>query len=206
MQKMVTIFIEKWGYFGIFFLIALENIFPPIPSEVILTFTGFFTTCSNLDFIMAFIFSVLGALFGAIILYILGNLISSKKIENIFSGKLGKILRLKPENIEKANKWFYKKGSSTVFFCRFIPIVRSLISIPAGMSRMRLSKFITYTFFGTLIWNFILMYVGKIMGDNWEVASGIISRYSNYLLYLLVLGLLGFIIFKKTKKNKKMQD
>lgn len=198
MQEMVTIFIEKWGYFGVFFLIALENIFPPIPSEVILTFTGFFTTCSNLNFVLALIFSVLGSVFGAIVLYIFGTAFSKKRI--------GKILKIQPQNIDKAYEWFNKKGNSTVFFCRFIPIVRSLISIPAGISKMRFTKFIIYTFFGTFIWNFILIYIGKITGDNWENISSVISKFSDYILVIIVVILFFLVMIKNKKINKKIKN
>ena len=134
MQEMVLSIMEQFGYFGVFFLIAVENIFPPIPSEVILLFGGFMTTFTKLSVVGVIIAATLGSLLGAIVLYFIGKILNKERLKRIVSGKIGKVLRLKESDIDKADHWFDTKGNKTVFFCRFIPIVRSLISIPAGMS------------------------------------------------------------------------
>ena len=148
MQELIIQTIENWGYIGVFLLIAVENIFPPIPSEVILAFGGFATAKTNLTLIGVIIAATLGSTFGALVLYFIGRLLNKDRLEKIVSGKIGKVLRLKPEDIEKANKWFETKGQKTVFICRFIPIVRSLISVPAGMSKMGMPRFLIYTILG----------------------------------------------------------
>ena len=142
MQEFIIEMMNNFGYFGIFFLIALENVFPPIPSEVILLFGGFMTTYTKLNIAIVIIAATLGSLLGAIVLYYIGKILNKERLKKIVSGKIGKILRLKEEDIEKADIWFDTKGQKTVFFCRFIPIVRSLISIPAGMSEMKMQKFL----------------------------------------------------------------
>ena len=147
MEEMILSIMNQFGYIGVLLLIAIENVFPPIPSEVILLFGGFMTTYTELNVIGMIIFSTLGSLIGAIVLYYIGKILNKERLKKIVSGKVGKILRLKNEDIEKADHWFDTKGNKTVFFCRFIPIVRSLISIPAGMSEMPMLKFLIYTTF-----------------------------------------------------------
>ncbi|NLA33819.1 MAG: DedA family protein, partial [Tenericutes bacterium] len=150
---------NKFGYFGVLFLIAIENIFPPIPSEVILTYGGFMTQrpTSTLEISGVIFFATIGSLIGALILYYIGKLLNKETLIKIISSKSGKLLCLKPRDIEKANEWFENQGNKTVFFCRFIPILRSLISIPAGMSNMKFSKFLFYTIVGSIGWNAILV-------------------------------------------------
>ena len=199
---MIISFIEIFGYFGVMALIAIENIFPPIPSEVILTFGGFITTTTKLNIFLVIIFATIGSVVGAIILYLLGRILNKDRIEKIISGKIGKVLRLKNKDIEKADHWFDTKGYYTVFFCRFIPVVRSLISIPAGMSEMPFLKFIAFTALGSLIWNTVLIILGAVMGNNWHKIVEFIGVYSKFiLLILIIMFILGVIYFYKKKKK-----
>lgn len=204
MQHFIIEFMNSFGYFGVFLLIAIENIFPPIPSEVILLFGGFMTTYTKLNIIFMIISSTLGSLFGAIVLYYIGKIFNKERLKKIISGKIGKILRLKNSDIDKADKWFDTKGNKTVFFCRFIPIVRSLISIPAGMSEMPIIKFLTYTIFGSLIWNTVLIITGKMVGNNWTKILTIFDTYSHIVLiiFIIIFIILITIFYKKRKKNK----
>lgn len=194
------------GYLGVFLLITLENVFPPIPSEVILLFGGFMTTYNKLNIIIMIIAATLGSIFGAIILYYIGKIFNKERLKKIISGKIGKVLRLKNSDIDKADEWFDKKGQKTVFICRFIPIVRSLISIPAGMSEMPLVKFLIYTTLGSLIWNTVLIIIGSIVGAKWASILTILDTYSNIVLVLLIVAFVAFVyLFYRTKmkKNKK---
>ena len=204
MQNFIIEFMNSFGYFGVFLLIAIENIFPPIPSEVILLFGGFMTTYTKLNIIFMIISSTLGSLFGAIVLYYIGKIFNKERLKKIISGKIGKILRLKNSDIDKADKWFDTKGNKTVFFCRFIPIVRSLISIPAGMSEMPIIKFLIYTIFGSLIWNTVLIITGKMVGNNWTKILTIFDTYSHIVLiiFIIIFIILITIFYKKRKKNK----
>lgn len=201
MQEMIISFMNQFGYFGILFLIAVENIFPPIPSEVILTFGGFMTTYSKMNVMLVILFATIGSVFGAIVLYYIEKLLNKERLERIISGKLGKILRLKKQDIEKADHWFDTKGAKTVFFCRFVPIVRSLISIPAGMSEMPFPKFLLYTTVGTTIWNTVLVILGRIMGNNWTKIVEIIGYYANIVLVLLAVAIVIFLIIFYNKKE-----
>lgn len=205
MQHFIIEFMNSFGYFGVFLLIAIENIFPPIPSEVILLFGGFMTTYTKLNIIFMIISSTLGSLIGAIVLYYIGKIFNKERLKKIISGKIGKILRLKNSDIDKADKWFDTKGNKTVFFCRFIPIVRSLISIPAGMSEMPIIKFLTYTIFGSLIWNTVLIITGKMVGNNWTKILTIFDTYSHIVLIIfIILFIILITIFYKKRKNNKI--
>ena len=203
MEEFVISIMNQFGYFGIFFLIFIENIFPPIPSEVVLLFGGFMTTYSKLNLFGMIIFSTLGSTVGAIVLYYIGKILNKERLKKIVSGKIGKVLRLKASDIEKADKWFDTKGNKTVFFCRFIPVVRSLISIPAGMSEMIMSKFLLYTITGSLIWNTVLLFVGSKVGENWKKIEQMMSQYSHIILIILIIAFIGFVIYHFSKKKKK---
>ena len=185
---------ESFGYIGICFLIALENIFPPIPSEVILTFGGFLTTYSKLGPLGVIISATIGSLVGAIVLYYLGY---------FFSDKLEKLFKM--DDIKKANNWFKEKGYKAVLYCRFVPIVRSLVSIPAGINKMNMPIFLLYTSIGTIIWNTVLVYAGVFLGDNWSYFAGVISRYSKVVLVFIILVILVRIWIKRIKDDKVRQ-
>lgn len=205
MQAIIISIMNKFGYLGIMFLIAIENIFPPIPSEVILTFGGFMTKQPNssITVLGVIIASTIGSILGAFVLYYIGKILNKERLEKIVSGKIGKVIRVKPKDIESADKWFDTKGNKTVFFCRFIPIVRSLISIPAGMSEMPIPKFLLYTTVGSAIWNTVLVIIGSIVGKNWEKVVEVIDKYSKVVLVLLIVLFIAAIVYfyKKRKKN-----
>lgn len=203
MQEIILQIMNSYGYLGVFLLIAIENVFPPIPSEVILLFGGFMTTWTDLNIIGMIIVATLGSILGAIILYYIGKILNKRRLIKIVSGKVGKVLRLKPSDIEKADEWFDKKGNKTVFFCRFIPIVRSLISIPAGMSEMKMPKFLLYTFAGSIIWNTVLLVIGNRVGENWESILGVFDRYSHIVLIILIVMFFGLIFWFYYKRLKK---
>ncbi len=200
MQNIIINILNDFGYLGIFLLITIENLFPPIPSELILLFGGFMTTYTKLTIFKMIIFSSLASLFGSIILYCIGKIFSKERLKKIISGKVGKVLRLKESDIDSSNKWFDTKGQKTVFFCRFIPLIRSIISIPAGMNEMSMIKFISYTLLGSLIWNSILIIIGSIVGENWINILNILDIYSKYILISLgIILMIKIIIFYRKK-------
>lgn len=205
MEELIISLVNQFGYFGILFLIAIENVFPPIPSEVILSFGGFLTTYTELEVPLVIIYATLGSVLGAIILYLIGRFFSEERINKILSSKVGRILRIKPSDVAKAQDWFEKKEKLAVFICRFIPIVRSLISIPAGMTKMNFGLFILLTTVGTLIWNTVLVLCGYYLGENWSYVVDFFGNYS-YLVFVLILLLLVFFLVRillKKRKNKK---
>jgi membrane protein DedA with SNARE-associated domain len=201
MENWITHFMEQYGYFGILLMIALENLFPPIPSEVILTFGGFMTTYTKLTPIGVIVVATLGSVIGAIILFYIGKLLGVERLERIID-KYGRILRVKKEDIRKADAWFEKYGYWAVFLCRMVPLIRSLISVPAGMSHMKFVPFLLFTTFGTLIWNSILVYVGAAVGDNWHDIVSFMDVYSNiaYAIIAIIVIIVAVLYFRRARK------
>lgn len=205
MQNFIINIMNNFGYFGIAFLIAIENVFPPIPSEIILTFGGFMTLTTNLTIIGVIISSTIGSVLGSTILYLVGRLLTKERLYKLVDGKIGKVLRFKRDDIDKSEDWFSKKGKLTVLFCRFIPIVRSLISIPAGMTRMEFPLFLIYTKIGSAIWNTVLTYLGAVAGNAWESIVKYVNSFSKVILVILVLvvGVVAVAFYNKRKKEEK---
>ena len=204
MEIWITDLIERFGYWGIFFLITLENIFPPIPSEVILTFGGAMTNRTNLSISGVIISSTLGSILGATILYSLGLLLDVKRLESIID-RYGHILRLTRTDIYRADAWFDKYGIWTILFCRMIPLIRSLISIPAGMANMNFGLFLLFTTLGTFIWNTILVNLGAEVGSNWEYIVEIMDKFSK-VVYIIISILLFLVIVLYIKKRKRKKN
>ena len=200
MQDIILDVMNQFGYFGVFLMIAIENVFPPIPSEVILLFGGFMTTKTSLNVGIMTIAATLGSIVGAIALYYIGKIFNKKRLKKIIGGKIGKITHLKNEDIDKADLWFDTKGYKTVFFCRFVPILRSLISIPAGMSEMPMKKFLLYTACGSVIWNFVLICLGSVVGKNWTKILTVFDTYTHVVMIVLaILFIIGIYIFYKKR-------
>ncbi len=193
---------DSIGYIGVFLLIALENIFPPIPSEVILAFGGFMTTYTRLQPFFVILCATAGALSGAIVLYFFGRLLGLNRIEK-FTGKYGKFIRLKPADITKACAWYQKRENKAVFLCRMVPVLRSLISIPAGIAKMNFVSFLLLTALGSLIWNTALVFAGVLLGDNWLKITEFFGAYQIVVLVVLGLAAAALIIFLTVRSKKK---
>lgn len=146
------------------------------------------TTYSSMQVPLVILFATAGSLLGAYALYAVGRIISRERLMTFFGTKPLRLLGFKPEDVAKAVDWFTRKGSSTVFFCRFIPVVRSLISIPAGTARMSLVKFTLLTTAGSLIWNTVLILLGRAFGAAWEQVGAALDVYSN--IAYVILGIL----------------
>ncbi len=203
MQDWVIEMIEKFGYAGVFLMMILENIFPPVPSEVILLFSGFMTTYTKLSVFGVIIIATTGSILGAIILYGIGRLIHVERLEIIIE-RWGPIIRLKKQDLHMANVWFNKHGYAAVFFCRMVPIVRSLISIPAGMSGMTFWLFLLFTMIGTIIWNAVLVIVGTVLGASWIDILGLLEAYSKIVYVLIATGLVLLIFLYLLKRRKEI--
>ncbi|WP_077327845.1 DedA family protein [Virgibacillus siamensis] len=204
MQEWVTDIMEQFGYIGILFMMALENVFPPIPSEVILPFAGFMTTTTKLTFMGVVVTSTTGSVLGAIILYGIGVLFDVERMENIVD-RWGHIIRVRKEDIRKADGWFDRYGYWTVLFCRMIPLVRSLISIPAGMSNMKFWLFLLFTMIGTVAWNVILISIGAVLGESWTDILQFMDIYSTITYALIGAGIIVLIILFIRKKRNNMK-
>lgn len=205
MEQWITQFMEQYGYWGILLMIAVENLFPPIPSEVILTFGGFMTTNTGMTVPGVIAFATAGSVGGAVILYGIGLLIDVERLERIVD-RYGHILRIKREDIRRADAWFDNYGYWTVLFCRMVPLVRSLISIPAGMSNMRFGLFLLFTTIGTLAWNTILVLIGAALGDSWEQVLYYMDIYSNIVYVVLAIGAIALVALYIRKRRKSQSS
>lgn len=203
MQEWIVEVMEQYGYIGIFLMIALENVFPPIPSEVILTFGGFMTTYTNLTVPGVVVFATAGSVAGAIILYGVGRLLNVERLESIVD-RWGRILRVTKEDLHRASDWFNRYGYWTVLFCRMVPLVRSLISIPAGMSKMNFRLFLLFTIIGTALWNVILVSIGAILGESWDEILAFMDVYSHITYAVIGLSVVVFALWFYRKKSKSV--
>ncbi len=181
-----TNLIAQTGLAGITVLMALESMIMPVPSEAVMPFAGFLWFEGKLTFWQIFISSTLGSLIGSLISYVLGAFYSEAIINH-----WGKYLLLNKHHLEKTQHFFEKHGEKTVFISRFIPIVRHLISIPAGVGRMNISKFIIYTFIGAGLWNMFLAWVGYTLNSNWHI----IGQYTHILDIIVIVGAIGAVIY-----------
>lgn len=203
MENWITEFMDQFGYFGVFLLIMIENVFPPIPSEVILTFGGFMTTYSDMTRMGVIIAATVGSIIGAMILYSIGLFLDVARLEKIVD-RWGGVLRLTRKDVRKADAWFDKYGPWTVLLCRLVPLIRSLISIPAGMSNMNFPLFILLTTIGSLIWNTALVMIGAAVGDNWQSIVHYMDIYSNVAYALLAIGGIAICIWYIRFRRKRV--
>ncbi|EAC7883944.1 DedA family protein [Listeria monocytogenes] len=203
METWITNIMADFGYIGIFVLIMIENLFPPIPSEIILTFGGFMTTVTSLNIVMVIIVATLGSVVGAILLYKVASYFGKERLTKIVL-KYGRILRLKESDIERAENFFLKYGSWAVFLCRMIPLIRSLISIPAGMTKMKMSRFLILTTAGSLLWNTVLIGLGAMLGESWNEIVVFMDSFSTIIYSVIAITLvvgLGFFFRARFKKT-----
>ena len=201
-ENTITELINQYGYFGIAFLIAIENIFPPIPSELVLVFTGYLTVTSKLTVWGSILSATFGALAGAMVLYGVGRLLSVKQIEKLVSGRFGKLMHLKPTDIEKAARYFNNHGGKAILIGRCIPVVRSLISIPAGMTGFSFSRFCLLTTIGTLVWNTVLIVVGHFAGRAWTQILGLIDQWLMVILVVVLVITACFVYYQFSRKSE----
>ena len=190
----VMSFISSLGYPGIFILSILESALIPIPSEIIMPFSGFLVSNGTFEAISVVLAGTFGNLVGSILTYYLGL-----KAGRPFILKYGKYILFKKSHLEFTEELFQKYGDKISFFCRLLPAIRTYISLPCGVGRTNFIKFTIYTFLGSLIWNSMLTYVGIIFGDNWKN----IDKYAIYLDIVSACVIAGFIIWFITKIRKR---
>jgi membrane protein DedA with SNARE-associated domain len=172
--------VRSFGYVGVAFLMLAENLFPPIPSEVILPLTGFLIGQGDLAFVPALVVATAGSLAGALVLYALGRWGGRELIL-----RYGGVLRIKEADLVRADEWFDRYGGAVVLFGRMVPGVRSLVSIPAGLSEMPLGRFVLLSALGSCMWNALLMGVGRLLGENWSQVASVVGSVSNIVVALL---------------------
>lgn len=204
MRDLVLELMGEYGNLAVFLLILVENLFPPIPSEVILTFGGVMTVCTDMTPVGVILFSTAGSLAGAVILYSVGRFLPDEVFRKLLCGQIGHLLHFRLEDVDLAKGWFRERGRSAVFLCRLIPIVRSLISIPAGIARMQFVPFLVFTAAGSLLWNTVLVYAGRIAGDSWEKVSAAFGVYSDLFLMIAGISIAFAVLFRGCGERRKL--
>lgn len=192
MAETVTNIIVDFGYIGIFIVMFLETIFPPLPSELVLPFGGYAAFQGQLNIYGVILAGALGSLAGAGLFYSIGSLLHEKHLHRIVE-KYGRYVGLKTKDINRSRSWFDRHGLSAVFFARLLPGMRSLISLPAGMHRLKIIPFLLLSFLGSLVWSAILSFGGYLLGEQYSLIADNIKPLSYVALALVVIGLTFFI-------------
>ncbi len=197
LSEWILMVMDKLGLVGVALLMFLENVFPPIPSELIMPAAGFAAAIGELSLISVIIAGTIGSVLGALPLYYLGSRLDETKLIRL-TERYGKYLLITPKDIVSAQAWFDRHGKTVVFFGRMIPAIRSLISIPAGMARMSLLPFLMLTAMGSMIWSALLAYAGFVLGANYEKVGIYIESVSHYVVLLMVL-IFSYLLYRRIK-------
>lgn len=195
--EFITSIISTMSYPGIFFLMILESALIPIPSEIIMPFSGFLASTGKLNYIGVVLAGSFGNLVGSILTYYLGINVGRKVIL-----KYGKYIFFKKKHLELTENLFNKYGDRVSFVGRLLPGIRTYVSLPAGIGKTKFTKFVIYTFIGSIIWNSMLTYVGMKLGSNWKN----IDKYSIYLDILAVIAIAVFLIWFLYNSRRKSKD
>ena len=190
------------AYLVIGFAMFMENLIPPIPSEIIMPLGGFFVYKGDLNFYILIIFGLIGTVIGALPWYFLGKLLNEKKLSNFIDRK-GRFVGISLKDLDKSKLWFDKYGVLLVFWGRLIPGIRTLISVPAGIELMPINKFLIWTSLGSLIWVIFLTSSGYLFGENYEIIGSYIDNFKVILkpIFLIIILILLIRFFKKKLKN-----
>ena len=191
---------NQLGYWGIGLLMFLENLFPPIPSELIMPLAGFTVAKGQMDFIPVIIAGVVGTIVGAFPWYYIGKFISEERLEHL-ADKYGKWISVTSKDIKKANNWFNEHGGKAVFFCRLVPGVRTLISLPAGINNMPLIPFTLYSTLGTTVWVTFLTFLGYKLGDHYELVDQYLGPVSKIVLAIIVIFFILWVVRKQMRRS-----
>lgn len=192
--------ISSLGYLGTFICMAMQTSCIPIPSEVIMPFSGFLVSIGRFNFWLAVLAGSFGSTFGSSFMYFIG-----KKSGYPFLSKYGKYFLISKIELESAKKWFAKYGKKTVFFSQLLPVVRTYISLPSGILKIGYLPFVIYTFLGTLIWSTLLVYLGVVFGNNWKIIEIYFKKFDLIISLILIVGLI-FFVYHKAKKFKEIED
>lgn len=203
--NVTTSWIAEYGYIGVFAAALIENLFPPIPSELVFPLAGISVFTKNIGFLEGVIGMSLagaaGSTVGALIIYYI-----SRRIGRAAILKLGNYIGIGEKELGRAEKWFDKHGSAAVFFGRMAPGIREIVSIPAGIEKMKLSTFITFTFAGSFVWCTFLTTIGFLIGDVWKVLYKEYSYMFDLVAIIIIVGIIAGIFYRIYRNNKKTKS
>ena len=192
LTEWVTSVIEALGYVGVALLVALENLFPPIPSEIVLPFAGFVASDGDASLPGMILAATIGSTVGALALYAIAGAVGPQRLKAL-TARYGKWLRLTVKDVERAEQWFDRRAVVAVLLGRCVPLIRSLVSVPAGFRRMPVATFLAYTIIGSLIWNTGLIGAGFLLRERWEEIEPVMSVLQYIVILVVVLALAWFV-------------
>jgi len=193
---------DRLGAPGAGLAIALENLFPPIPSEAILPLAGFTAAQGDMSPAAAMVWTTAGSVAGALVLYWAGALGGRERMRAL----VARLPPVKLDDLDRTEAWFARHGAKAVFFGRMVPVFRSLISVPAGLERMRLRTFLLYTTLGSALWNTAFITAGYLLGENWRTVESYLGMYSRAVLALLVLAAVAFVVVRVARSRRDGND
>ena len=192
--------IEQLGYLGVALLVVLENVFPPIPSEIVLPFAGFVAQQGSDSVVLMILAATVGSVIGALIMYWIAAVIGDKRL-HAFTRRFGKWVQIREADLTRAEEWFDRHAMSAVLVGRCVPLIRSVVSIPAGFRRMKLIPYISYTFLGSLVWNIALVGAGAVLGENWERVEPVVATFQWIVIVVILAGLarLAYVVVQRRR-------
>ena len=201
--------INQFGYFGVALLVVIENIFPPIPSEIVLPFAGFVAqqgsagvAQSDTSVIGMMIAATIGSVVGALILYVISSAIGPERLR-AFVQRFGRWFGVKQTDLLRAEAWFDRRSFVAVLVGRCVPLIRSIVSIPAGFRRMKLTSFILLTAVGSAVWNIALIGAGAILGDQWERVGEYVGVFQWLVIGAILMLLVRFVYSKLQNRRRQ---
>jgi membrane protein DedA with SNARE-associated domain len=201
MEQWIIDVITAFGYLGIFLLMVAENLFPPIPSEVIVPVAGLAVGAGQLSLLFVLIAALAGTLLGNLPWFLLARLLGRERFVALIA-RFGKYAVVRPEDVEAAIDWFDRHGNKAVLIGRFAPGVRTLVSVPAGLSSMRFTTFLLLSAIGSTIWIGLLLAAGLFLHANWHVVADILGPLGKILLVLVALGLIGWVLWRRWRERR----
>ena len=189
----VTRIIDTLGYPGLAFVLALESVFPPIPSEAVLPLAGFLVSQGRMTFVGAVVAATIGSVVGALILYWLGFALGERRVRQLVA-RYGRWALLTEDDLDRSQAWFDRHGRAAVFIGRLAPLVRSLVSVPAGVARMDLVPFVVYTALGSALWNTVLIGAGWLLGESWSRVQEYQQLFAYGVMAALGLAVAWFVV------------
>jgi len=191
--------IERLGAVGVALLVVLENVFPPIPSEIVLPFAGFVAQRGDGSVIVMIVAATIGAVVGALILYGVAAIIGPERL-SAFIARFGRWFGVKPSDLQRAEQWFDRHAVAAVLLGRCVPLIRSVVSVPAGFRRMNIVPFVLYTALGSAVWNTALIGAGAILGDQWERVEPYVATLQYVVIAAIVVFVVRFAVMKLRRR------
>lgn len=192
--------IEQLGYLGVALLVVAENVFPPIPSEIVLPFAGFVAQRGSESVVIMILAATVGSVIGALIMYWIAAVIGDERL-HAFTRRFGKWVQIREADLTRAEEWFDRHATSAVLIGRCVPLIRSVVSIPAGFRRMKLIPYIAYTFLGSLVWNIALVGAGAVLGENWERVGPVVATFQWIVIVVILAGIarLAYVVLQRRR-------